>query len=146
MTALIHTHSFIAWLLLLFLLVSIVSAIIKSRGGEYRNPFRTIFLLTLIFTHVQLILGFVLYFISPKVEFSAQTMSESLYRFFTLEHPLLMIIAVVLITIGYSRAGKATIDRVKFKRIYVFYLIGLVLILLRFPWQYLSAIGRGWFD
>ena len=146
MTAIIHIHSFIAWILLLFLLASIVTAMVRrKREAAFKNPYRALYLFTMILTHIQLVVGFVLYFMSGKVVFSGLTMSEALYRFFTVEHPLLMIIAVIMITLGYSRARKADEDSKKFKRIYVYYLIGLALILLRFPYKYLAVIGQGWF-
>src|SRR3546814_8729542 len=50
-------------------------------------------------------------------------------RLLALEHPLINIIAVVLITIGFSRHKKQTADASKFKSIAIFYAIGLVLIL-----------------
>lgn len=146
MTALIHIHSFVAWTLLVLLLVSIVSSFsAKRKGTSFGQPYKRIFLVTMILSHIQLALGFILYFTSSKVEFSGQTMSEDLYRFFTLEHPLLMIVAVILVTIGYTRSRKAAEDRKGFNRIFVFYLIALGLILLRFPYQYLTGIGKGWF-
>lgn len=147
MTAITHIHSFAAWTLLLLLLISSVAAIVKRRReGTYGQGDKNLFLITMILSHVQLILGFVLFFTSQKVVFSDQTMSEAIYRFFTVEHPVLMIIAVILITVGYSKSRKAAEDRLKFKRIYVYYLIGLAVILLRFPYKYLSVIGQGWFS
>ena len=146
MIALIHTHSLLAWLLLVLLLLSVILGIVKSTGsGRFRNPLKLLFLFTMILAHLQVVLGVVLYFSSPKVVFSELTMSEALFRFFTLEHPLIMIIAAILITIGYSRAKKATTSKKAFKSIYIYYLIGFALILLRFPWKYLSGIGAGWF-
>lgn len=146
MTALIHIHSLLAWTLLVLLLVSIFAAIAKStREGSFGNPVKLLFLVTMILAHLQVVLGIVLYFSSPKVVFSELTMSEALFRFFTVEHPLLMIIAAVLVTVGYSRAKKSAASKKAFRSIYIYYLIGLALILLRFPWKYLTAIGSGWF-
>ncbi len=146
MIALIHTHSLLAWLLLVLLLLSVIVGIVKSTGNkEYRNPVKLLFLTTMIIAHLQVVLGIVLYFSSPKVVFSEMTMSVALYRFFTLEHPLLMIIAALLITVGFSRAKRSVSSKKAFKSVYIYYLIGLALIFLRFPWKYLSGIGAGWF-
>lgn len=146
MIALIHTHSLLAWLLLVLLILSVILGIVKSSGNkEYRNPVKLLFLTTMILAHLQVVLGIVLYFSSPKVVFSEMTMSVALYRFFTLEHPLLMIIAALLITVGFSRAKRSVSSKKAFKSVYIYYLIGLALILLRFPWKYLSGIGAGWF-
>lgn len=143
---LVHLHSFFGWLLLIVLVAAIAMAFIKKSGGKpFAKSDKGLFLAGLILTHIQLIIGFIQYFLSQKVLFSGDTMSNAALRFFTVEHPFTMILAIVAITIGYSRSKRATEDSNKFKQVYIFYGIGLLLILLRFPWQYLSAIGKGWF-
>jgi len=71
-------------------------------------------------------------------------MKVAVNRFFLVEHPSLMIFAVLLITIGYSRAKRATSDAMAFRRTFWFYLVGLVLILLGIPWP-MQGYGTGWF-
>ncbi len=143
---LVHLHSFFGWLLLLVLIAAIAMAFIKKNGNRsFAKSDKSLFLVALILTHLQLVIGIVQYFLSQKVLFSGETMSNAALRFFTVEHPFTMILAIVAITLGYSRSKRAADDGTKFKYIYVWYGIGLLLILLRFPWQYLSAIGRGWF-
>ena len=63
---------------------------------------------------------------------------------FAVEHMTTMIIAVVLITLGYSRAKRRTSDGGKFKAIFWFYLIGLVIMLAGIPWPF-RGYGNGWF-
>jgi predicted acyltransferase len=146
MMFIVNLHSFLAWALLVMLVASIVVAIMKSlTDTPFRNPWKGLFLATMIISHLQIILGIVLYFTSSKVVFAAETMSESFLRFFALEHPLLMIIAAIVITMGYSGAKRIPVNKRKFRKVYIFYIIGFVLVLLRFPWQYLGAIGAGWF-
>ena len=145
--ALVHIHSLLAWLLLAALVLSIVIALVKKSGGKpFSSTDRTLFLVTFILTHLQLLLGLVQYFLSEKVQWVSETMSTTVLRFFALEHPLTMILGIAAITVGYMRAKRADADGTKFKHIYLWYGIGLVLILLRFPWQYLSVIGKGWFS
>ena len=55
-------------------------------------------------------------------------------RLLMVEHPLMMIIAIVLITIGWSKHKKQTTDKGKFKTIAIFYGIALLLVLSRIPW------------
>jgi hypothetical protein len=62
-------------------------------------------------------------------------MSNAAVRLTSLEHPLINIIALVLITIGWSKHKKATTSIAKFRSIAVFYGLGLVLILIRIPWS-----------
>lgn len=101
-------------------------------------------LFALIFTHSQFLIGLILYFISPKVVFSGAAMKDSALRFFLVEHILLMLVAVALITIGYSKSKKAELDSKKFKLTFWFFIIALVLILAGIPWPF-QNYGTGWF-
>ena len=65
---------------------------------------------------------------------SGETMGDSLARLYAVEHPLINLIAVALITIGYSRAKKLTESKSRFRSMYLFYGIGFILILSRIPW------------
>ncbi len=78
-----------------------------------------------------------LYFLSPKVVFSELTMKISAIRFLTVEHPLMMIVAIVLITIGYSKAKKSQVSE-KHKTIVIYYGIALALIIAAIPWSLLA--------
>lgn len=142
---LVHAHSGLRWLVLVFLVLAIVNAARKQNGQTaYGASDKRVSLLALIFTHVQLLLGLGLYFISPKVAFTAETMSNTVSRFYTVEHTSLMLIAIILITIGYSRAKRQATDAQKFKTTFRFYLIGLILILVSIPWPF-RGLGAGWF-
>ena len=142
---LVHAHSGLRWLVLVFLILAIVTAARKQNGSAtYGASDKRVSLLALIFTHVQLILGLILYFISPKVVFSAETMGNTMMRFYTVEHITIMLLAIALITIGYSRAKRQPADNQKIKTTFRFYLIGLILILISIPWPFRN-LGAGWF-
>ncbi len=132
-----HLHSFLAYLVLLALAVALVHAVLGVTG---KRPFtatsRKLVLFGLVFTHLQALFGLVLYFISPMGlnNLSGATMKDSAARLIAVEHPLMMLLAVILITIGYSKAKRATVDAQKFKLVSWFYGIGLLLILSRVPW------------
>jgi uncharacterized membrane protein len=140
---LVHAHSGLRWIVLILLLAAVAVAISKWQGRSgYTEGNRKLYLFTLIAVHTQLLIGLVLYFISPKVDFGL--ISEKLYRFYTVEHTAGMLIAIVLITIGYSRSKRAT-DAVKKQRLVgIFYGLGLVLILTSIPWPF-RIPGAGWF-
>ena len=94
-------------------------------------------LIAFILSHVQLLIGLILYFVSPvglSLLQGGGAMSDPAARLTALEHPLINIVAIVLITIGYSRAKKAQTSRAKFRSIYMLYAVGLLLILSRIPW------------
>ncbi len=129
-------HSGWAYLALLLLVFAVVNSFIgKSSQKEFSAKDRKIALLALIGTHIQLVVGLVLYFISPLGSAVFGQMKNEAYRLTSLEHPLINIIAIVLITIGWSKHKKAANSPAKFNSIAVFYGIGLVLILSRIPWS-----------
>ena len=102
-------------------------------------------LFALIVTHLQFVIGMILYFISPlglkNIVNSGmgEVMKNSDYRLFAVEHPIVMLLTVVLITIGYSKHKKKLVSGPKFKALTIFYSIALILMLSRIPWAQ-------WFD
>lgn len=129
-------HSGWAYLaLLLLVIVALNSVLGMVSKKEFSSKDRTIALLGLIFSHVQLLVGLVLYFISPLGKAGLSEMSNAAIRLTALEHPLINIIAIVFITIGWSKHKKVTTSEAKFKTISIFYGIGLLLILARIPWH-----------
>jgi membrane protein DedA with SNARE-associated domain len=111
---------------------------------EYTPSDKKVALFALIFTHIQLLLGFGLYFISPLVSFEEGAIKNEILRFYTVEHFSMMIIAIALITIGFSLSKRASESITKFKRVAVFYLIGLLIMLSSIPWPFRIS-GAGWF-
>ena len=143
---LVHAHSGLRWVVLVLIVMSIVSAFGGTKGGKvFDGQVKKLALYTLISMHVQILLGLILYFTSPKVQFGASMMSDSYLRFFAVEHIFMMIIAVVLITIGYSKSKKKKTDVAKHKTIFWFYLIAFVLIIASIPWPFRTALDAGWF-
>ena len=140
-----HAHSGLRWVALVLLIWAIANAFSKFQSKKaYEEKDRKIGLFTLISVHLQLILGLILYFISPYVQLAASSMKNTVLRFYTVEHLSLMLIAIILITVGYSKAKRKEDDAAKFKTTYIFYGIGLLLILLAIPWPF-RGLGAGWF-
>lgn len=142
-SGLVHAHSGLRWIVLILLIAAVFISLGRWQG---RNTFtdgnRKLYLFTLIAVHTQFVLGLILLFISPKVDFSL--MSDKVYRFFSVEHTTGMLIAIVLITIGYSRAKRANSDTAKHRLVGIFYGVGLLLILASIPWPS-RMLGAGWF-
>jgi len=133
-----HLHSTVALLVLILLAVALVYHLIGLlTSSQYGKGHRLTAMFGMISVHLQLLFGLVLYFISPLgiSNLSGEAMKEPLARLFALEHPLINIIAITLITIGHSRAKRAVEDKKKFSTITLFYAIGLILLLSRIPWQ-----------
>jgi uncharacterized membrane protein YbjE (DUF340 family) len=142
---LVHLHSVNRWIVLIL----IVLALIKSFSGwfgkkDFTNSDKKTALFALIFTHIQLILGLALYFISPLVSFEEGALKSEVFRFYTVEHFSMMIIAIALVTLGFSLSKRAQESITKFKRVAVFYLLGLLIMLSSIPWPF-RIPGAGWF-
>lgn len=139
-------HSWWAYLVVFVVLIATINALMGFFGNkEYQPKDFRLALFALIVTHIQFLIGLVLYFVSPYGMQSISNngmkavMGDSLLRLYVIEHPLVMILTVVFITIGYSKHKKKLVSKPKFKMLAVFYTIALVLLLSRIPWQQ-------WFD
>ncbi len=144
-SVLVHTHSILRWVVLILLLYMVLRALLALRGNSaFTKGDQKLGLAGMSVVHLQLVIGLILYFISPKVQFSAQTMGTTLLRFYTVEHILGMLIATVLITIGYRRIKTRVHDRAGFTAVCWYYGVGLLIILLSIPWPY-RGVGGGWF-
>ena len=129
-------HSGWAYLALFLLVVAVVvSALGLFSKKEFTTVNRKIALFALIAVHIQLLVGMFLYFISPIGFAMLGEMKDKAIRLTSLEHPLINIIAIILITIGWSKHKKALDSQSKFKSITVFYSLGLLFILSRIPWK-----------
>jgi NADH:ubiquinone oxidoreductase subunit 2 (subunit N) len=129
-------HSGWAYVALLLLVFAVVNSFLgKSSKKEFTAKDRKIALFGLIATHIQLAVALILYFKSPLGSDSIGQMAESDVRLTWLEHPIINILAIVLITIGWSKHKKATTGKAKFNCIFLFYGLGLLLILSRIPWK-----------
>ena len=130
----LHLHSTIAIVLLLALVISIVITLSNYLGNKPYN--RKIALLGFIASHIQLLVGLILFFyLKYPSMISGAVMKDPALRFKIIEHPLTMIIAIVLITIGYSKAKKIENARKANQTVVIFYIIGLILMLARIPWS-----------
>lgn len=140
--ALKSAHSGLRWVALILILWAIFNAFTSK---EFNKREKLVNLFSMVILHLQLIMGLILYFISPKVKFFEGWMKDAVYRFYGMEHLAGMLIAVVLITIGYSKSKRAKTAAEKFKPIKIFYLIGLIIILASIPWPFRANLGGAWF-
>lgn len=140
-----HAHSGLRYVVLALLIAAIVQALSKRRSGEAYPEKNKIALYAFMATHIQLLLGLVLYlWLSPKVRFDSEVMADSVGRFYTVEHITGMIIGIALITVGYIKAKRQAGINKGWKTIAVYYGIGLLVILAMIPWPF-RELGAGWF-
>ncbi|TXE08220.1 hypothetical protein ES711_06840 [Gelidibacter salicanalis] len=134
-------HSYWAYLTLLMIVIAALNALVKYFGKKEFHPidFR-ISLFTLIVSHIQLLIGLIVLFAGPYFTVISElgmknVMGDKLLRSNIIEHPLMMIIAVVLITIGYSKHKKKLTSTPKFKVLAIFYTLALISVLAKIPWN-----------
>lgn len=129
-------HSTLAYAVLAVLLLATINAFLGvSSKRNFKKSDRSLSLIGLILSHIQLVVGLVLWFISPIGKAAMSQMSNAALRLTAMEHPLINIIAIALITIGWSKHKKEESSNGKFKKIGIFYAVGLLLILSRIPWS-----------
>ena len=129
-------HSGWAYLALLVFIIAVVNSLVGLYSKkEFTAKDRKIALFALAAIHTQLLVGLILYFLSPLGFASLGQMADKNLRLTSLEHPLINLIAITLITIGWMKHKKLTTSEAKFKTFSVFYGLGLVLILSRIPWS-----------
>jgi hypothetical protein len=126
---LFRTHSGLRYLVLLMLVVVIVKSLMGLIGKKpFEKTDNLLSLVLLISTHIQFLVGLILYFLSPAVKLGEGAMSDS-YRYWTVEHVTMMLLAVVLITVGRSTSKKLTEPAAKHKRLFLLNAIALLIII-----------------
>jgi hypothetical protein len=129
-TGLLHTHSTLRYIVLILLIVVIIQSLLgwlsKKPYGSLDNRLG---LFLFISTHTQLLVGLILFFVSPFVQFSGAAMKDASTRYWLVEHNTAMIIAIVLITLARTTSKKMQDGTAKHKRMFVFNAIALVIIL-----------------
>lgn len=132
-------HSYWAYIVLIILIIAVVNAFVGFfKKKEFKSTDLRLGLFTLIVSHIQLLIGLAWYFMSPYfnqlTSNTTEVMKTKEIRLLALEHPVMMIIAITLITIGWSKHKKKTSSISKFKTFAIFYGLALLLILSRIPW------------
>ena len=129
-------HSILAYAALGLLLLASFNAIFGLTSKKiFTDKDLRLSLFTLIICHIQLLIGLILYFVSPLGAGQLGNMKDAAMRLTSLEHPLINIIALAIITIGWSKHKKEESNNGKFKKIAIFYTIGLILLLAMIPWE-----------
>ncbi|WP_345213896.1 hypothetical protein [Mucilaginibacter gynuensis] len=144
---LIFFHSVFRWLVLLSLFYAITRGI---RGWLTHQSFsrsdNAIRHITATIAHIQLAVGYILYFQSPLVAYFRSHYHEAVkqfdFLFFGLIHISMMTVAIILITIGSSAAKRKTTDIAKFKTMTVFFLLALLIIFMAIPWPFSPLANR----
>lgn len=148
---LLHLHSVLRWLILILLLVALYKSF-ADRAKPFATSHRKTGMVLMICADIMLALGIYQWIAGDlglkMIQRSGMkaVMGNTGARFFPVEHITAMIIAIVLIHIGYSYAKKEVPDTVKHKRTLLFYGLSLLIILISIPWPFRAVgSGRAWF-
>jgi len=151
-TGLLHLHNLLRWIILVLLFLSILKSytgMTKKKAFEASD--KKIWLFTMIAAHITLLLGLYQWLLGRYGIFSyvkpegVSMMKDPYLRFFQMEHPVSMILAILLITLGYGMAKKNVDDQIKYKKAFRYFVLALVLILAAVPWPFRELVARPWF-
>ena len=139
-SAILTVHSYLRYAVLLLVLLVVlryVAGLLSSRAWNDGDEGIGRWMIRV--WDLQFLLGLVLYFLSPIVQFGfanfGEAMADAQLRQFLIEHPLLNVLAIGALHVGWIRAGKAADDRGRMVRALVFIAIAVVLVLLSIPWS-----------
>lgn len=140
-----HLHSFLPYIFFILAFASIGISLYKWKArAHYSKADGILRATTLSLAHIQVLVGLILYFISPITKSAFQdfgaAMKDATLRLYAVEHISINILAVVLITIGSIKAKREIIEFKKHKWVALFFGIGVVLVLSRIPWNVWPAI------
>ncbi|MBX3102705.1 MAG: hypothetical protein KF690_09370 [Bacteroidetes bacterium] len=143
----LQIHSLLRWGVLL----SLVFAVCWAYRGLWKDRKFTAFSnrvrhWTATLAHVQLVVGFTLYFESPTVRYFwghlREAVQDTEMLFFGGIHMLLMFVSVTCISLGSAFAKRQATDRSRYKTLLIWYAIGLLLLLIAIPWPFSPLAGR----
>jgi hypothetical protein len=147
---LLFLHSLFRWLVLSGLIFTLSRSALKWAKQKPFTPIdNKLRHISATLAHVQLIIGYTLYFKSPLVQWFRTHFREAVRQlpvvFFGLIHILLMTCSIVLITIGSAKAKRKTTDAEKFRTIMLWYAAALTIIFLAIPWPFSPLAKRPFF-
>lgn len=137
----LHLHDMLRWLILICFAITLYKYLSGWLGNQpWKKIDNTLGIVFTSLMDLQLLAGLILYFfLSPvtKMAFAdfGAAMKNADLRFYTVEHSLIMVIAVILVHVGRIKSKKAKSDRLKFKSASIFFMIALALIIAAIPWS-----------
>ncbi|HWC53398.1 MAG TPA: hypothetical protein VG676_07430 [Chitinophagaceae bacterium] len=147
----LHLHSSLRWVVLLLLLIVVYRSATAGKR-PFNNADKKYGLFVMIACDVMLLIGIYQWIAGNWGLSSMQNngmkdiMHNPTLRFYAIEHPIGMLIAIVMAHIGKAYAKKDLPDPVKHKRTLLFFGLALLIILVSLPWPFREAgAGRGWY-
>lgn len=141
-------HSWLRWIVTFFLILVFIRAMSGwLRLKHYLKPDKVFGGILIGFTHLQLVIGLILYFgLSPITNAAMNDMGFAMkntsLRFWAVEHVAMMLIFVILVQIGRTLSKRANTDLKKHKFTAIFTGIALLVLIAGMPWPSRKDIGR----
>jgi hypothetical protein len=146
---LLSAHNIVRWLVLLFCVLSLFTGL---RGFSGKRAFtdgdKRTMMFFMISCDIQLLLGLCLYFMKGYYRnFSGDSMGavmrDGVSRFWTVEHTIGMLMAIIFVHIGYSKTkGKAS-QKIKFRTIFWCSFLAMIIFIVLVPWPFrIPGIAR----
>jgi len=127
---LLEIHSIVRYIVMALLILTIIVSLYSLIKKMPYLIFHRITLSSLTsLAHLQFVAGLILYFISPWVVFGNQTMKNEMFRYWTVEHILIMLLAIIFISIPGLSVKRLSDTQRKHKRSFIWTSIALLLIL-----------------
>ncbi len=148
-SALLTLHSILRWIVVIGVIYTLYRAYTGiSSSRSYSTADEKAGRVTVVSAHIQLIIGLILYIVSPVTKYFISNFSAAVkvkdIRFYGMEHTIVMILAVACITIGSAVSKKKTEDKAKFKALALWLTIAFILMLLMVPWPISPFSERPW--
>jgi hypothetical protein len=152
-TGLLGLYSLLRWLLIIFLIINIIRVNVEA-GEDFDLVDRRWSLRLLITTHINLVIGLYQFFLGDRIlqmifrehYTMSDIMKRADLRFWIIEHPTMMLLAIILITIAHIKSKRPGNARKKHRMMSWLYILALLIILAGVPWPFRGVdIARPWF-
>lgn len=144
-------HSWLRWVVVIVGVIAVIRFLIgwlgKKEWGALDARLSLIFPMTI---DIQVLLGLLLHFVLSPITTSAlrdfsAAMKNSAVRYYSVEHILMMLIALIVAHIGSMLVKKRTDATAKFRIGFIFFVLAMIIIFMAIPWPFLAAgSGRPW--
>ena len=142
----LYLHSILRYFILFFAIIVVIQSLLGMMGKkDFKKANKQMALFLLIFCDLQLLFGLALYYyklVVPGILQNGNVMKDTYTRFYAVEHSVSMVIAIILVHIGYTVTKKNMDADRKFKRLFWCSFIALAIFLAMIPWEGKQLVGR----
>lgn len=143
-------HSLLRYLVLLSTFIAATQSLIGLLGKKnFGSGNRKGALFMLIICDVQLLAGLAVYYLSGQlININNGVATKGRYNlFYSIEHPVSMLLAIILVHMGYAAVKKVSFtSEQKFKRLFWYSFIALFIFVAQTPWPNKQIVGKPWFS